>query len=501
MAGARADGRARLLGLLLLSTQTMAAWIPPHVIFERQSSCPDPNFRQCPGGLPGNFCCAAGATCLALAANTTALCCPAGSTCDVIEPITCDITQQNVAINPLAPLKTTALQSQLPRCGAGCCPFGYSCTDTGRCVRNADQSVPPPGVAVPSSATPPAATQTSIQTSAPATPGTAAPAATTSSAPVSQGGFPTVAVVVGILGGLLGGAALTVAILMFIGWRRRRGQKGRNSGGAAGKGASDGVGKHGSNSSFGHGYISDPIVHDGQTLRTDFIRKNPPPRTPSLSRARFTSIFRRESSASNGSSNHGYPMARSSPPPPLPVIKFDNTTLAWLDGSDAKKGQTPPPGYGSSPRQQPQPPSTPPHRDGSNNRNSVGSDSSVPPVRIAPIRALRPAFDPARGLPSRPNTTVSPHAGTGSSRMRREPSSESINVFADPDTVQDSPVAVMGRGPERRPNLVVGNAVGAGNSRRLSHMTTFTDMMEHAELGPVHRGEERFVPDFSTPRR
>lgn len=61
-------------------------------------------------------------------------------------------------------------------------------------------------------------------------------------------------------------------------------------------------------------------------------------------------------------------------------------------------------------------------------------------------------------------------------QVRREPSSVSIDVFADP----------MALTPE--------TGRGKGGGRRGSGMTTFTQLIEGAGLGGVARGEERFVP-------
>lgn len=38
-------------------------------------------------------------------------------------------------------LKTTVLSAILPRCGTGCCPFGFTCNSSGNCVMNANQDI------------------------------------------------------------------------------------------------------------------------------------------------------------------------------------------------------------------------------------------------------------------------------------------------------------------------------------------------------------------------
>lgn len=67
-------------------------------------------------------------------------------------------------------------------------------------------------------------------------------------------------------------------------------------------------------------------------------------------------------------------------------------------------------------------------------------------------------------------------------RQGREPSSVSINVFADPNIT-----------PDRTPET--------GNDRRYTDMTTFTRMLDSADLSGVARGEETFVPYDQPGRR
>ncbi|KAK5660047.1 hypothetical protein OQA88_13516 [Cercophora sp. LCS_1] len=103
-------------------------------------------FALCPGNNPNNFTCpTTSQACVSLAADTTTLCCPQGASCDKIEAILCDVTLQDPARHPDALLKTLALGSELPKCGSRCCPFGYTCTGADVCLKDVDQSVPPPG--------------------------------------------------------------------------------------------------------------------------------------------------------------------------------------------------------------------------------------------------------------------------------------------------------------------------------------------------------------------
>ncbi|KAI5924722.1 hypothetical protein F4810DRAFT_115806 [Camillea tinctor] len=97
-------------------------------------SCLQGDYKPCGQGLPGNFCCESGHTCIALASSTTALCCPGGSNCSVIQPIPCDIQLQNVTAFPESEVFTTNLSRSLPACGNGaCCPFGFLCNGD-KCV-------------------------------------------------------------------------------------------------------------------------------------------------------------------------------------------------------------------------------------------------------------------------------------------------------------------------------------------------------------------------------
>lgn len=106
-------------------------------LVKRNPTCDIPNFNQCQGA-PNGFCCRSDAHCLVLASNTTVICCPSSSDCAVIQPITCDISQQNSTNFPNASIKTTNLTATLPSCDGECCPLGYSCTGTA-CKLNIDQ--------------------------------------------------------------------------------------------------------------------------------------------------------------------------------------------------------------------------------------------------------------------------------------------------------------------------------------------------------------------------
>jgi hypothetical protein len=364
--------------LLAAPTSITAASIRPERLFSRADTCAV-GFTQCSGaGLPANFCCQKDSICNVLAGGTTVLCCPSGEDCFKLAPITCDITQQNASLHSDSPVKTTALRGTLKTCGDGCCPFGYSCTVSGKCQRDENQSVAPIESGIPVSTSAPAATST-------AAPGSS-PTGTTSSVespdPESEKKGPNPET---IAGGVIGGVIAVVLIVAGCVLFRRRKQKA----------ASVIHHKNRSTSSFGN-IISNPVTISSPKLasegRTDFIRKSP----------------------------------------------LSTATTARDSGRFASPGFPQRPGTGSSERtlhnaNLPQTPAS------VHSRNSVA---------VAPIRAMRAA-------------PVTP-------RAQRQPSVE-IDVWADPSTV--------------------------GRSRRDSdsRKTTFTEMLEAADLGELGRGG-RYVP-------
>jgi hypothetical protein len=326
-------------------------------IFERQQSCAVAGYSQC-SGAPSGFCCGADSKCILLARNTTVLCCPNGGSCQIIGPLTCDITQQNNTLYPMAQLKTTNLTGTLTVCGSGCCPFGYSCSGNSICTMNTNQDLitaSPTSITRGSSAPTPTSTPLPNSSASSSTPSPTQPACSA---------FPATAVLLGFFPGVAVGILLAVASFCLYGAYRRR--QNRLSG------------------SFGpiSASISDPIYNESSAMRADFIRKqgstpSTPTRQPAIERVR--SLFRKSTAAS------GIDMAEASRAP-MPTISQ------------------------SAPR-------TP--------------------------------------------------------RLQREPSGESINIFADPITARSM-----------RP--------------RDSHQTTFTDMMDRADLLGVARGEP-FVPRITPP--
>jgi hypothetical protein len=351
----RISGHWMLMAICLASSTAARS----NQLFQR-ATCPTvANYNICTqAGLPSNFCCPSTSTCIPLAANTTVLCCPSGSDCSAIQPIICDITAQNATAHPNNTVKTTALLSDLPVCGNGCCPFGYDCNSANNCVMKADQSSAPS-----SSSSAPSSTQTTSSNIPASTGATTIPSATpsTSSSPspnttvtpltANCNKFPALAVLAGFFPGLLLGILLTVASICLLGAKRRKAAR-RQSG-----------------SSFGN--ISEP--QPSSDMRTDFLRKVP--QTPSTTAGstpsrratvqRVRSLFRKSVNANNMSPRQS---PGAAPPVPLVVQKqqrpvtpvlqrepsyedinifADGDTASALRERERHSGLAPPPNIGS----------------------------------------------------------------------------------------------------------------------------------------------------------
>ncbi|KAK7408653.1 hypothetical protein QQX98_009168 [Neonectria punicea] len=412
----------RLLLVAVLYTSTTSA-IPASRLFARADSC-DADQVTCPSILPSNFCCDENSTCKALAGGTTAVCCPEGSDCTKIQPITCDVREQDVKNRPNAPIKTTIFNVELETCGDGtCCPFGYTCSNNKECLMDDDQSEAPAGSETSASTSvEPSATSTTNPSSTEAasttdgSSSTAAPASTDSSD--SNSGPATTSIIGGVVGACL--LLLVIAIVIFVYIRRRNKRDGTTSEKSA---YSWGHSRAPSSTgSFGN-IISEPIAQPN-SYRTDFILKS-----PSRSSGSSTLVY----NSPNATRIHNTP-PRIQPFPPRIRISIPNP----FDSPNASPNAV---SVQPSPLEDEQP------RHGT--------------VRLLPIRAMKASSYYSRG-PGTPDLQPD---------LQREPSSESINVFADPGTVKP---------------------------RALTRGTTFTDMMDQADLGEVRRGRP-YVPG-TTPR-
>lgn len=207
------------------------------IISERAGlTCQMSGYKQCTQtGLPGNFCCPSTHECQAFNSGQSAICCQLGKDCSTISNISCDVQQQNPAEHGDSELFTTNLAATLPKCGNGCCPQGYSCSNNKEC-KIASASLIKPSQTSSTSQT---STQTPTSTSKPTTTSppssassTIAPSTTSSSAnkaassqtaaPAHSNPFPPAAILVGLFSGLVAGIILTVAAICFCGPRYKR---------------------------------------------------------------------------------------------------------------------------------------------------------------------------------------------------------------------------------------------------------------------------------------
>lgn len=406
---------------LLLATAlytSTATSMPANTIFTRQDTCAS----SCPSTLPDDFCCKASQSCIPLAGNTTAVCCPKDKDCTKIKIISCDVKLQDPSNGRNSEVMTSLLDLELSKCGEKCCPFGYTCTQGKNglmCRMDDDQSRLPDGAVVSSTSTAvPSATSTDIESVTGAPSGTSLPGKAgqddddddDDDSDNSSASGNSGPATTSIIGGIVGGCLLLLilAIIIFLYIRRRNK---RNDHGTEKASHLYNSGRRDSSiASFGN-FISEPI-NQPNSYRADFILKT----SPQVSEVDVPSR---------------QPSTRVAAQPPRIRISIPNPF----------ESPNPSP---KNPTDQPSPLDDQPARHGN--------------VRLPPIRAMKAQSHCSR----RPATP----------ELQREPSSECINVFADPSTVV--------------------------KPRRLTHATTFTDLMDEADLGEVRRGRP-YVPG-TTPR-
>ncbi|KAK3941545.1 hypothetical protein QBC46DRAFT_353185 [Diplogelasinospora grovesii] len=457
------------------------------LLFGRQSSTCAATYSQCDvANFPNYFCCPTGQNCLNLAGNTTLLCCPSGADCSRIQPISCDITQQDGKKNPTAVIKTTALKGTLGHCGEGtCCPFGYSCTGDGQCQMNANQNAVPFQSGTGTGTTPTVSTSPSSSvssSSSPSSTGTSSPDQTGGSATGGSGSSPTPSSETGgtnegpampVIIGASVGAALFLLAAGLVAWvlmRKRKSDKRESSGGGP-----NSLKLTRSTSSFGN-IISNPIMAQN-AMRTDFVRgaaaaPQIPPIQPRYATAQTTATATAEPASVTGAfvrdsvdSADGL-TDRDNAPKPSAAATTTTTTTRNLTARQSSIAY----GYGA--------PQTSPYANyinysasNSPNRSGGTPDYSGGSYGEGGGGGYGSGDDENELLPRTPT------------RPAREPSSVSINVFADPRTI--TPDSRDGRDDSRERE--------EDRRRRISHLTTFTQMMEEADLGPVARGQS-YVP-------
>ncbi|OAQ72179.1 mid2 like cell wall stress sensor domain-containing protein [Pochonia chlamydosporia 170] len=325
------------LRLLLLATVVSANPTPP--LFARDG-CATSGPTSCAAqGLAKQLCCPADSACVALAGKTTVICCPSNQSCNKIQPITCNLAEQDPSLNPNAPIKTTVKNAKLPTCGTNlCCPFGFTCSpDKTSCTMDQDQSKSPESSP---SASPTRATLTSTTGPAPtATTTNTSTAAATTSADANQDhgssglGPEKISIIGGAVGGVLALCLLIGIIFLCVRSRSKKGSYQRSSS----RDGSAGSGPYGN-------MISGPILNPETSYRTDFIRKPPSPPSPAASR--FSRSLARLSRAPRLSVAHTEnkhfsirnPFHSPNPSVPSPSPRMSQSSLSSHDDDHPRTG-------------------------------------------------------------------------------------------------------------------------------------------------------------------
>ncbi|KAJ5092943.1 hypothetical protein N7456_008804 [Penicillium angulare] len=254
-------------------------------IFTRSDSCPS-SYNSCGTDVPSDFCCSSSTSCLVVEDATTIICCPSGSSCESINPITCDIQQQNSTAHPTAAIMTTLLDESLPKCGDSCCPFGYSCSD-GYCYLNknetaASTSTSSSSASSSTSSSSSTSTKTNTASSTTSSPSSTSSATGTNVTPIpssvsestestlapsakstTSSEYPSKAIAVGFFPGVLFGAILALLISTCL---RHRTEKKR----AAALDPKDPKDPKGGRTWS----ISSPIASEDASYRTDFLLRD-----------------------------------------------------------------------------------------------------------------------------------------------------------------------------------------------------------------------------------
>ncbi|RKU42745.1 hypothetical protein DL546_005363 [Coniochaeta pulveracea] len=428
-----------------------ASTIPMNNLFESGGTCAA-GFSYCQKGqpaFPSNFCCETTETCIPLAASTTMMCCPAGTDCTIIAPISCNLTLQDPNYDPKAFIKTTALHGTLGHCGDGtCCPYGFSCgedPDHGiTCKMDKDQNHQPTESVPISSTTSPTASSGSRSSSTitPSTPSGTSIQVIPTSSPSSLSSSSS-----SLRSTSTGG---TTPVSTTDPDTTPSSNPDTNTGGGGG----------GTPTAVIAGAAVGAVL---VTIAVAFIAWVFLKRSRSRKHAGddddrdALKLTRSTSSFGNIISN---PIISETTKPMRSDFVRKSPGRSSMVGSILGS-------FGRSPTLVPETPSPP---------RSAGTTTTVAGARVPPIRGMAQARQSsiAYGFGA-PNTSPYANDPPRTPPNQREPSSISINVFADPRTV--------GTPPER--------------TRSDNRQTTFSDMLRSADLGGVARGEP-YVPP--TPR-
>ncbi|KEY70657.1 hypothetical protein S7711_02259 [Stachybotrys chartarum IBT 7711] len=426
--------------LLLVAAQGLSGAVarPGASIFARQDVCSANNLESCGSELPDNFCCPGSHVCIALAGNTSAICCPPERDCQRIQPIPCDTSLQNVEENPAVPIKTTVFDVELEPCGQSsmCCPFGYSCGVNGRCEINEDQSQPPSNDEDEPSTTTAADAATSTDGSSTATAEPSASATTSGSAATTRTESASA-------------SATSASSESAVPVTEENEDRDANTemiiagilGGTLGILVICLIVVFGMRFRNRRKANSTQKVVWGDDNDSQGSFGNVISDPIAQDNSFRTDFIRKESERS------------SSDEPLTPAIVVERSSVTTNNPFDR--------------------PSRELHQASGANRSSIVSDDLEPLpdrtsyARLAPIRKMKNS----NRNNNRRSSQIDPLD------VPRQSGGESISIFADPSTVSNVP----------------------DNSNRFSRNTTFTDLMDRADLGDVHRGERAFVPG-ATPR-
>ncbi|KAI9729572.1 MAG: hypothetical protein M1834_006768 [Cirrosporium novae-zelandiae] len=400
------------------------------------SSCAD-NYTSCGNSnLPSNFCCPSSTTCLTLNNDTSIICCPSGQTCTSIQPITCDLSQQNATLHPEAAIKSTNLTGSLSSCGDSCCPRGYSCSNS-ICTINKNKL----SSDTSSTASVPTSTATGTKTSVPNISSTiptsssspSSSESSTSSSSASSNSYPARAILAGFFPGLALGVLIALLFVIFLGRRRAKKASPHNS----------------KTHPFGRisAAVSDPIYQEGPgNVRTDFLR-----------REESHSSFQMSEVSSNAPGQRKSRIKRSA----SKVRSYFSPSTYGYGGNQNNANSNPLP-------------PAPPRGIGIAQPTKVASASSVWPPSTPPPHPHTPQIPPQAYSNHHFSGFSSSNSPPSRGNMQREPSSESIKVYSTPERQQQQ---------RYQPETGMLNPPGGLNGGEGNRATTFSGLIESARRG------------------